>query len=62
MKMNQIEESAMMVIETIRKILSALRAWFAGTVLGRALWGNENYYINGADVHIVQRKGIKDAQ
>ena len=40
----------MMVIETIRKILSALRAWFAGTVLGRAMWGNENYYINGADV------------
>ena len=40
----------MMAFETIRKILSALRAWFAGTVLGRALWGNENYYINGADV------------
>ena len=40
----------MMVIETMRKFLSALRAWFAGTVLGRAIWGNENYYINGADV------------
>lgn len=40
----------MMILQTVRKFLSVLRAWFAGTALGRALWENENYYINGADV------------
>ena len=39
----------MLVWKAVRKLFSALRAWFCGTSLGRVLWENENYYINGAD-------------
>ena len=40
----------MVIVKIVRRILSALRAWFIGTVFGRNVLANEYYYINGADV------------